>query len=106
MVQIIRDGRQVARSRNLRGIVDYARKHGMDYVNVDEIRSEDEQGAIVTFNFSDGAWSIVTFNDYFVAVDYVARRATRYRWDCASTYRPYADNEAWTTRYTEKLLTK
>lgn len=91
MVHIIKDGKTAARSANLRGIITRARKVGVDLIGVDEIRG-DEWGAIVTFWFLDGSWSVVSFNDFTIARDWTTKRAKRY-WDCAVNIRPHPDRE-------------
>lgn len=91
MVHIVKDSKLVSSSKNLRGIIRYASKHGMDLVTVEEHRSQDEGGAIVTFWFLNRAWSMVIFASYTVACEYVAKRQRR--WDCAVNYRPWGNVE-------------
>lgn len=87
MIFIMKDGKTVATGKNLRAIVRRAYKIGMDLVTAQEIRDDDDcLGAIVTFWFLDGSWSIVSFADYRVACDYIAKRQRR--WDCGVNLSP------------------
>jgi hypothetical protein len=62
----------VARSHNLRGVLDYARKHPVTKVEVNFDKSE--QGYLVHFEFCNGAWSNVQFASAHVAHDWVMAR--------------------------------
>lgn len=81
-VQIYKQGAIVGRSRNLRGIADRARKVGLDAINITRVSADDDLqiGAIVSFWFADGSWSVVNFADYTVASAYATKRQAR--WAC------------------------
>lgn len=72
-VEVFNNGGTVSRSKNLRGILTYARKHGMERVGVTEER---DGGALVAFLFKNGARCLVMFRSYTVARGFVdARRS-------------------------------
>ena len=77
-IEIRKDGGVVSRSRNLRGILDYGRKHGVAKALV----LNAPEGALVRLAFEDGAFCYTEFADYSVAVGWInARRA----WGLEST---------------------
>lgn len=61
----------VAESQNLAGVLNYARKYGIQSVNV-LCRVNGE--ATANFNFQDGAFSNVHFASYSVAIEFVEKR--------------------------------
>lgn len=68
----------VAKSKNLRGILTYARKHGVAGVGV----TKKQHGANVAFKFADDAWALVMFADFTVAVQWINARRS---WDMQRT---------------------
>jgi len=75
-VQIVKDGGTVATSRNLRGILDYAREHGVVrvYVHLSSITAK----VLVLFVFADGARSMTEWASFGVACDWIVARRS---WD-------------------------
>ena len=70
-VLIHKNGATVKRSRNLRGILDYARENPV--VKASVVVNPDESADIV-FTFLDGAKSLVHFQSNQVFLDWVLRR--------------------------------
>ena len=70
MIEIRRCGEVVRRSRNLRGILDYARKQPVTSVSI--TRTHD--GATVYVNFYDNAVCLCTFGCFTVARDWFTNR--------------------------------
>lgn len=79
METIILEGKIVARSKNLRGILTYARKRGIDRVVISKNAEGSNWDATVCYEFSDGAYSIVQWASFDVAVSWThARRSWGY----------------------------
>lgn len=75
-VFIIRPGRPSLRSRNLRGIRDYGRRHGVDTALLDLVRSTGQ--AYLSLKFDDGAHATAEFADWRLMRAWVrARRGWR-----------------------------
>ena len=71
MVYIYKDGKTVSRSKNLQGILAYARKHGIAAMSV--IRSL-TTGATLLVNFKDGASTYCDFADYNLLIKWLSER--------------------------------
>ena len=71
-VQIVKDGRTVATSRNLRGILDYGREHGVVrvYVHMSSITAK----VLVLFVFADGARSMTEWASFDIACGWIMSR--------------------------------
>ncbi|WP_426050367.1 hypothetical protein [Brevundimonas sp. SL161] len=65
------DGEPVARSRNLRGILTYARRHPVKRASV---YAKGDGRAFVAFHFRGDAFARVEFESFIVAGDWVASR--------------------------------
>lgn len=65
------NGARDLKSRNLRGIIDYAR---VSYVKRVEIRPKDRWEAFLDVYYADGAVGYATFASRNVCTDWVARR--------------------------------
>lgn len=72
MVEIVKNGCVVSRSKNMRGIIDYVRKHS----SMEEVRvlPATEGGAFLEFLFRNGARCIVYFNSRDVAIGWIISR--------------------------------
>lgn len=70
-VVIVRGGKVVARSRNLRGVMDYARK---SYVREAWCNRNQDGGGFVCFTYDDGSRCRTTFADYGVLLRWVRSR--------------------------------
>lgn len=73
MVEIFKDGKRVSHSKNLRGILDYARKHGVAKVLIMENLAS-EFGGTLNIIFGDGATVTTNFNSYKVLESWIAAR--------------------------------
>lgn len=71
MVQIIKDNKAVSTSKNLRGILRYASKHGVRMA--DALPHSDGPGGRMVVMFSDGAYAITDFACYQVLQEWIAR---------------------------------
>lgn len=69
-VEITRDGKVIRRSRNLRGLITHAGKHGVNEVSV----WRTSNGAGVYVKFGDGATCRTTFADFTIARDFFRKR--------------------------------
>jgi len=78
MIEVTLKGKTVKRSKNLRGILDYARKEPVVKVYVKPNKAWEpcalDCGAFVTFVFYDGAKSRVEFASASVAHDWILAR--------------------------------
>lgn len=76
MVNIFKDGKRVAQSQNLRGIIDYARKNGVAKVIIVERKfaKHTEFGGTLNILFGDGATVKTEFRSYGVLEDWIAAR--------------------------------
>lgn len=79
-VEIIKNGKVVARSQNLRGVISYARKHLVENVSIHQGKNGDGQYHIT---FSDGAAVQGRFAAYSILLDWITSRAKR--WDITKT---------------------
>jgi len=75
-VRVYLDGKVVKRSANLRGVLDYARTHGVHAVYVDpNNRSKPESdGAWVVFIFDNGAHCTTEWASFTVACQWIMAR--------------------------------
>jgi hypothetical protein len=90
-VVIYRDGKAVSKSRNLRGVLDYGRKHGVNQVAIGE---RSNGGGTLVVIFDNKAVVTTTFASFVVLLDWVASRAKRSGWPEASVRRlPKRPNE-------------
>jgi len=71
-VQIVKDGRTVATSANLRGILDYARVHSVVRVYVHQC--DNPAKVLVLFVFDNGARSMTEWASFGVACDWIMSR--------------------------------
>lgn len=71
-IEIVRCGKTVATSRNLRGILDYARLHSVVRVYVHQC--DDPAKVLVLFVFDNDARSMTTWADFNVACDWIMSR--------------------------------
>jgi hypothetical protein len=69
--QIIKAGRIVAKSKNLRGLLDYARKHAV--TRIETIALPSDQGSMRVF-FKDGAECRANFNSFKVMTNWIKAR--------------------------------
>lgn len=76
MVEIFKNGKCVARSQNLRGIRDYARRHGIAKVIIVERKCAEhtEFGGTLNILFGDGATVKTGFRSYGVLEAWVTAR--------------------------------
>lgn len=81
-VRITKGGRVAATSRNLRGILDYARHHSVVKATVRRKRGGEGE---VTFAFYDGAHSTVRFASYSLLLRWIANRRS---WGLKPSSRP------------------
>lgn len=72
MIEIIRNGRTVAKSRNLRGILDYARKSPVRKATVSCYNRERTGNVYILFE--DGSECRTEFAGYIVAVEWIRAR--------------------------------
>lgn len=79
-VEIIKNGKTVARSKNLRGVITYAGKHLIENVS---IHQKTNGGGQYHITFSNGAAVEGNFADYSVLLDWISSRAKR--WDIKKT---------------------
>lgn len=95
-VVITLDGKPVARSKNLRVILDYARVHPVRYVQAarkTDLASGLRMGATVIVRFDDGAYCVTDFADFTVAREWINSRrswALRRMFDTDGFYRAEA----------------
>jgi hypothetical protein len=69
-----RYGRFVSESKNLRGVVDNARKHyGVRKIIVRAIK-DSRFAVFVEFNYWDGYYSVTNFADVTVCLDWIEKR--------------------------------
>lgn len=71
MAVIHKEGRVVSRTRNLRGVIDYARRHGVKRASA---YAKGEGRGFIAFHFADGAESRVDFESYVVAWRWIESR--------------------------------
>ena len=72
------DNKAIRKSRNLRGLLDYAREHSICRLSIYERNEETETSAYIYVGFTNGAWCCVNFADYRVLRMWVsARRVLR-----------------------------
>jgi len=92
-VQIFdRDGKVVRTSQNLRGVLEHARAHGVDWATVSGFwRSPKGRLTVV---FGDYSWTEVTFEDFKVATEWVKSRRS-WNLDYLGDSNPYL--HAWIT---------
>jgi hypothetical protein len=64
-------GKIVSRFRNLRGVLFYARKHGVKEVT---LAAQEDHAALVYFQFVNGGECWVSFNSYTVAQGWIRSR--------------------------------
>lgn len=83
MIEILKEGKRVAYSKNLRGILDYARKHGISKVLIMENLAAERVGTL-NIIFGDGATVTTNFNSYKVLESWVAARRS---WNLKETLR-------------------
>lgn len=76
-VFIHKDGRIVSRSQNLRGIMDYSRKHGIKSANVLPVVMKAAR-AEVRIVFGDDAWVQTYFASETIARRFCTRRMDKY----------------------------
>lgn len=74
--EVIKGGRVIRRSRNLRGMRDYARTSPVACVEVGRSPGNRTNGQL-TVTYADGAYCTAHFASYHVMVDWVR---TRYSW--------------------------
>ena len=76
MIEIVRNGKVVSRSKNLRGILDYARKSAPQWI----IKSKSvKDGGNLRILYNDGAVAHASFASYFIMLDWIeARRCLQY----------------------------
>ena len=79
MVTILKNGKVVSRSRNLRGLIAYAGKHFVQTVYIRRV----PQGGLLYIAFNDGAEVRTDFADYTVLEAFILRRLNR--WDIIQT---------------------
>lgn len=72
-ITINKGGRVLHRSRNLRGMLDYARVSNV--IRVDLAEDGPVRG-VLTVEYADGAISSVTFASYHIMIDFVRNRRT------------------------------
>lgn len=82
-IEIKKDSRIVARSRNLRGLLDYARRKNIWVICVAIWKTD--QGAMLDFTYSDKAMARVDFADFAVARDWIRARRS---WGLSMTSKP------------------
>lgn len=73
MTTIIKDGKTIRTSKNLRGMLDYARVSPVTSVNAYRDPSNSERG-LLDVTYFDGAQSRASFASYHVMVDWVRER--------------------------------
>jgi hypothetical protein len=71
MIEIVKQGKVVSRSRNLRGIKTYARRSPVERVNV---IGKDKCGALLYVQFEDGAECRAVFESFGVCSAWVKAR--------------------------------
>ena len=74
MVEIFKDGKRISYSKDLRGIIDYARKHGVAKVIIVERKFASEFGGTLYILFGDGATVKTGFRSYDVLEGWIAAR--------------------------------
>ena len=72
-IEITIDARVVARSKNLRGILDYARKSQV-WVSHWIMKKESDSRALVCVTYSDNAKSVFHFESFTVAQGWIRAR--------------------------------
>jgi len=74
MVEIFKEGKRIAYSKNLRCILEYARKHGVAKVIIVERKFASEFGGTLYILFGDGATVKTGFKSYGVLESWIATR--------------------------------
>ena len=92
MIEIKRGGEVVSRSQNLRGILRYAGKHGVTYVNITRV-SPGLARLVVVFN--DGAEVTAPFADYIVLTRWVLARRSWGLGDWLVQLEHWPDRRTW-----------
>jgi hypothetical protein len=78
MIEITKQGKVVSRSRNLRGLLDYARKSFVRHVTAYKTQGG---GAWLAVYFDDGSWCPAEFADYSVCCRWLMARRS---WDLST----------------------
>lgn len=76
-VEIIRQGKVIHRSRNLRGLLDYARRNSVQAVSINRL----PEGAMLIVRFFNGATCSTAFADCSVCIGWIKARRS---WDIAA----------------------
>lgn len=74
MVEIFKEGKRIKYSKDLRGILDYARKHGVAKVIIVERKFASEFGGTLYILFGNGATVKTGFKSYGVLESWIAAR--------------------------------
>lgn len=83
------NGKTVSKSRNLRGILTYARKADTFVYGVSLTEREDKSGRLIV-RFDNGAWSVTHFASFSVLLCWIAARTS---WRGARVWANAAGNE-------------
>lgn len=84
--EIVKDGKVIHRSRNLRGILEYARRILIDSVTIKPVFSSDapfvhsKASAILFVRWIDGATCETDFASFTICVDWCKDRSKFSRW--------------------------
>lgn len=73
--QVIKNGQVIHTSKNLRGMLDYARVHQVAWIESCQIGPNKGQGTMRVI-YSDGAESRANFASYHVMIDWIRNRRT------------------------------
>lgn len=79
LVEIKRHGKTVSRSKNLRGLLNYANRHSLP-VSVDIVKrpAGEKWDCILRMEFADGATVETGFADYSICHKFISRRLKRW----------------------------
>jgi hypothetical protein len=73
-IQIMKEGACVARSRNLRGILDYARRSPVAHIETSMGYDGSPVRGLVLVKYADGAHCLTDFASYHIMIDWLRGR--------------------------------